>query len=619
MKYDAVNMDAELQAAKSQTKRKLGAYDGLIRRLKGPSAEKDGAESDYDPENHGYQWDCNTQAQKVFDNPKWKIKSRRGLAKYAAHAAGLEAAMNRWNEDYDLQGFLTDGPAKDMDYAIGVAIVKPEPYEGQLQYKPEEGEPAMTQPVMPMCDRISPRDLVWDPMASDRGRHGRKPAYIGHRVVWDSDELLEHAEENPDEGWNLDVLRDAVTSLGQSREGQVEKQRAADGLQRNEIVLWELWCPKLKTKDDDGDKPEHLYSGSILTLLDTGYHEVSKGALQFPRKQRRFYGPSRGPYAFFCGKKVPEEFFPLAHLVAIDGQSKELNAISRAVTTAIEAYKRILVTESEELATAIRDQKSFHVHHLKSGVDRNKFLDAQVGGVDAALLAAFQWKQERFQENSGLTEAGQGNSNTGATATADVIANTGAMTRMEAYKRAVYRGATEIGYLLLWYLFHENQIAVFLGSDEQGTEVWVRGGPEDGEDVFDAYDLTIELYSMERTSEATAQRQMLFLTQVLPALAPVMPMSPFIKWTEVFSRVGDVLNMPDLASLIDPKALAAMTGLAIQQQQAGTEGVQAGRESPTLTAKPTGTVSEAPKSPPTPTPGAGGAKPAKPKPMGAAA
>lgn len=537
MKYDVDTMVREVESAKLQTKRALSHYRSMVEGFTGPWYGHD-VVSEYEPENHAYQWVTTTMPQKVFDNPGWMVSTRK--AKYQAHARMIEEFLNRWNVANDFQQFLSDGPARDMDFAMGIALVKFKDWKSG--FKAEDGEEPFVRDLMPTVERVSPEAFIWDPGADCQ----EKAMYMGHRTVWDRDELMRVAGE--EEGWDKAAIEDACKYTG---EEDIERARKMLGLDRDEVVTWEIWCR----------------GHGIVTLFDPACQRKTG---KFPREKRDFYGPECGPYALFRGEKVPEKFFPLPPLVAVQGQSKDFNAVSNAVTREIEAFKEFIVTNDQKLANKIATDDTLHVYHSATAKAENLWA-GKVGGLSNEMMAAFEFKRQRLDSNSGMTEAQRGQTQTGATATADTIANTAAQLRMSGVKRSVEIGVERIGYLVSWYAFHEAQVAMYMGEGPDGEAVWFRGGPMDEDDSFDNYDLSIKAYSMERPSEAQRATKVQFYTQVLPNLAMVMPQTPHVDWGFVLDQIGDSMGIPDLRLVVRGEALAAETKLSFESRKRDAE------------------------------------------------
>lgn len=618
MKYTAENMDRELQAAKKVTKDRLCAWKDLVDGYAGPF-HSDGVRQ-YNPENHAYEWVVNTLMQVVQDNPRCSLKSKRG-GMYQLYAEGMRAAVDQWCVNYELDNFLRTGPGLNLNFARGIAYVDLEDHQSKFAYQPGPKEDPYDQPVMPICRDVDPNDFVCDPTRDNPGDW----MYSGHRTIWDKDELLEKAKADNEKdpgSWDLKVLEAAVSAIGS---GDSDEARKRDGIDRNEIVLWELWCPRLEV---DGDYDPDLYHGAIVTLIDYAYQD-SGGTYQYPRKPRAYYGPKEGPYALFDALKKPGDGWPVAPLVASKGQADELNAESRAITRGMDSWKRILITTDKELTKKLKAAPTDTVHTLSAGALKDSIVSMEVGGLSAEQLTAFQFRRERVDRVSGLTEAARGQASTGNTATADVIANAGAQIRMALLKAAVERGTRQLLYRVLWYIFHENQIAIFLGMqqvpqvdpetgepmlDEQGqpvmaeAELWHRGGPADARDAFDSYEFELEPYSMERTSEGLMARQAAFLVQDFPQVAALMPQTPHVPWEDWASAMADLLNMPSIKKLVNGQVLQQLQALMLQMQMQPQTTTGPTSKPQTARAVPT----ESPKAPPTPTPGGGGRPTARP-------
>jgi hypothetical protein len=81
-------------------------------------------------------------------------------------------------------------------------------------------------------------------------------------------------------------------------------------------------------------------------------------------------------------------------------------------------------------------------------------------------------------------------------------------------------------------------------------------------------EVAADAYSMERVSEALVQKRAMELLQITTSVAQGMMAMPFIKWNEILSVVGDALNMPNLADMIDQNAMAQQAQQAQQPPSA---------------------------------------------------
>jgi hypothetical protein len=101
---------------------------------------------------------------------------------------------------------------------------------------------------------------------------------------------------------------------------------------------------------------------------------------------------------------------------------------------------------------------------------------------------------------------------------------------------------------------------------------------------FSELALEIEPMSMERTTEALHQRRMLEVFGVVLQAAQAMPMMPYVRWDDLLDKLGNAMNVPDLANLIDMEALAKAVPMAGQQSPQGPAGGKApgGKQPPQL-------------------------------------
>ena len=83
---------------------------------------------------------------------------------------------------------------------------------------------------------------------------------------------------------------------------------------------------------------------------------------------------------------------------------------------------------------------------------------------------------------------------------------------------------------------------------------------------------------MERTNEAMQQRRAMETLQIVSNVAAAMPQAPYVDWERLLKQVGDSLNMPDMANLIDRQALNQMQQQAAMAEQMAMMSDQAAAE-----------------------------------------
>lgn len=638
MDYGPKNMANEVKIAKTNNKAHHRTYRPQLEKMAGPYFD-DKKVAHVDIENHYYQWVTNTLANSVAANPHNKVESPRGGV-YTMRAEILQEAGDRWCETVRLDHFLRTGPALDMNFGRGIAFVSLENNYGYVPKIEAGEETAFEQPVLPCAKRIGQEDFIFDPAHDDP----RDWLFSGHRKIWDKEELLEIAAK-PGSGWDLAAVQ-AANAATKSRESDASRKR--DGLFRDEIVVWEIWCPKLKTKAAAGDDPtpdkgperRGKYNGSVITMFDPEYH-AAPDALPYPKVVRRYYGCERGPYALFDALKVPESGYPLSPLVATEGVNRAVNAVWDAMLAAIKAYKRGVTSKDKKLVAAIKSGPTDYVFHAgdsdptASGSLVEQF---EVGGPPEALAVSLELLKQALERNGGLTATRTGQTNTSSTATAEVLANAGAEARAALHNLAVEVGTAELMYRVLWYFWYESEVAQLVGQvtkaqlaeiDPQlvegdpnitfeaidGTDqfnVWWRGGENDL-DSFDALRLSIEQYSMRRRGVAADEAQAEFLTVALPPLLQLYGAMPYVKASEHLDMIGERVGIANLSAIIDPQVLAQAQGLevALKTEGAAADSAPDAPKAPNVKLAPRGAAPTEPNSPPKPTPGNG-----KPAPVG---
>ena len=132
-----------------------------------------------------------------------------------------------------------------------------------------------------------------------------------------------------------------------------------------------------------------------------------------------------------------------------------------------------------------------------------------------------------------------------------------------------------------WYLWNDDRVFFPLGAEsaeELGMgEPFFQGGGQPPES-FDDIELEVDSYSMERTNEAMQQRRAMETLQIVSNVATAMPQAPYVDWERLLKQVGDSLNMPDMANLIDRQALNQMQQQAAMAEQMAMMSDQAAAE-----------------------------------------
>lgn len=573
------NLCREIRSACRERDARLSAHKTMVKRYAGPFFQNDADR--YDPENHAYEWVNSVMAAIAFDNPRWKVTSKRGKR---LQAGVLQRAMNRWTRDHDLHGTLAWGPVLDMQFSWGVLMCVCEPHVDYPQEVDGVGGPGRRGfPWSPHAYKVDVEDFVWDPTAKSREAW----EWAAHKVVVDKRDLLARAKEGKDYGWNADAIEAIGENQGLSKE-ELDKRK---DIERHEVVYWEMWVPGAKPEDLPEEAWEEweemdraLFNGVIYTVCETGDPQKGESESVFIRAPRPFFGPRWGPYTIFGAMSVPGQSAPLSPLLPIEGQVRDLNSEASAMNISSEAYKRLVFVDStdKKLPGIVKNGKHDHVFTV-TGMTRDSIVPAEIGGVTNQQVMSYQIKRERLDRNSGMSDAARGNVTGAATATENAIASEFTSRRIAVLKQAVVKATVMFGRTVMWYLHHDNRIAFPLGPDADAEELggeaahqldeWFGGGAEEGDD-FDSYEFDIEPYSMERVSDAQLQRQAQFMLTFATNIAPIMPQAPHIKWPKLIAKIGDALNLPDFDEIVDIGALAQMTQMFAMTQIASLQETQ---------------------------------------------
>lgn len=513
-------------------------------------AESMGDSHNYSPENTYYEYISLMIPRLIFDNPRVHVNSRRpGPSKDVALA--LKYGLDRWVRDVVLRKKLVE-LATDMLFGYGVALVKESLREGlDLSTMLPESEPqAPSKPMWPVIERISQYRFFFDP-ACERLSDAR---FMGHEVRRDREDLLKRAKDNPDEGWDVEALREAAES-GHKKD---KKTSGNTPPSRDELVLFEVWVPEVELKGSPG--ADNGFHGTIYTLLSASAPEGHAPTGRFARKPRAYYGPRTGPYSMFGIYKVPDSPIPLSPLTAVEAQVSDLNIHVRAATRSMLNHKRIAGVNDPRTAQLVKDVGHDNVAVIPFEDGRALVQEFEVGGQTEQQVNWIASARERADRALGMDEALRGNVSGVGTATEHTIASEASNTRMAFIKQAFTDAVTALLEKVAFYLYHDDRI-VFpldeevvrdLGIPPEDQPMFAGGGHSatDGY-TFEDMELEIEPYSMERANEGLAQKRAMEMHSMLLNTLPAMQQYPDYPWVDHFQKIGNAMNAPDLAELVN--------------------------------------------------------------------
>lgn len=539
---DPKDLYAEIAAAEELREKHLVSQKDQIEKYHGPHY-KDGYNANYAAENHYYEYVSLIVPRLVFDNPRVRVGTRRpGTQDMVAKAIRL--GLNRWIRDVNFRTALTE-IATDMVFNYGVLLVTE---EENKSLRPKDGVQTPSEIMRPSVSRIPQDRFIIDPVATNVS----DARFMGHRWVRDKEDLEEMASKNPDDGWDLDAIK-TLSETTDSKELGRANDRTPD---RKEVVCYEIWIPEVQIDDERSSKEG--FHGTIYTLgVSTAKDDDERVA--FVREPRPYYGPRWGPYTMFGLYNVPNSVYPLGSLTAIEGQIEELNRHAESASRSADQYKKLILVDNTDpkFVQRVKDAKDNYVLPV-SGLEKAGVVQAEVGGMTSQQLSYLQLSRDRLDRNSGLSDAQRGNVEGRGTATEVTVAAEAGTARMSFMKRQFADAVQKVLCTVAWYLYYDDRVVMPLGVEAERefgeSDPWLVGGEHDPESgaSFDDLELEIEPYSMERTTEGTHQRRTMEMFNMITSTASLIPQLPFVNWKELYHRMGDAFNIPDIGSLVDP-------------------------------------------------------------------
>ena len=555
---EAKDLYSEIESAERLRDAHIASMGDQVGKYHGPYYQERNLQEHYAAENHYYEYISLVVPRLVFDNPRVRVTTRRpGTQDVVAKA--IRHGLNRWIRDTKFRKILTE-LATDMLFSYGVGLITEEENKG---LRPKKDVIDEATPMWPTCTRIPQERFIIDPVATS----WEDARFMGHKWIRDKEDLIQQAKDNPDEGWDLEAVKGLSTTTDA---GHLGRKKNDDTPDREEVVCYEIWIPEIDTKDSLGGSAG--FHGSIYTLavISEGSNDEKKAA--FIREPRPYYGPRWGPYVMFGVYGVPSSIYPLSPLIAIEGQIEELNRHAESASRSAEQYKRLIFVDDTDPKFVQRVKDGTHHFVIPvNGLEKQRVVQAEIGGMTPAQLQYLQVARDRLDRNSGISDAQRGNIEGRGTATEVTVAAEASTIRLAFMKQQFSDAVEKVLQTVAWFFYHDDRVVLPLGPEAERDlgvpEPWLVGGEHDPESgaTFDDLELEIEPYSMERSTEGTQQQKMMQLVNVILETAPLVPQLPYVNWDELYHRLGDTFNQDDLGSLID-------VNIAMQMAQA--EGVE---------------------------------------------
>jgi len=562
LSFDKIRL--EIESAEKFRDNHLSELRNMVERYHGPSFRTDRSDPyTDDPENFGHEFISLVLPRIIHDTPKFRVKLGDPMIELMV-GKRLQIAINRWARITKLRRTL-ERIATDMLFSYGVGLTVSEP-------RPEVRRTDGKEPYLPRFYRISPERFFIDPAATNL----EDARFMGHCYAVDKNDLVSRARE--DRTWDLDAILDIPPNTDMNEVRDDEGRHVED---RQEMAVYEVWVPEADQEAaemvDEAFGPG-MVNGTIYTFVK-GRTKSSKYD-GYIRKPIPYFGPRQGPYTVFGVYTVPDDPYPLSPLMAIQSQVNDLNAHLVSVRSSAASYKRLIMVDSRnhKLAQDIKDRPHDYIV-LSESLDKDKVVNLEIGGITQQQVQYSQIAQDRLDRVSGIHDAMRGNIQGAATATEVAVAESSATMRMAHLKRQFQEAVDDMARSVLWFMWHDDRINLPLGRE--GAEALFEAEPVFTGGVrmpgWEDLEVSVDAYSMERVSEALVQKRAMELLQITTTVAQGMAAMPFVKWREILSVVGDSLNVPHLADMIDQRAMQqAMQQSAQAAQGMGTPSAQSG-------------------------------------------
>ncbi len=561
-----VNLQREWNAGQKMIQAHSGRSAERVERYHGPYFSGDYADKELEPENHAGEYIALMLPQCAFNNPRFRVSSRRGTFEEQANA--MRHALNRWAKDSQLRQKIAPWVV-DVFFGWGVFLTTLEDQEGLHHTDTQVLDESI--PQWPTVTRVPPHRAAWDPLADDID----EARWIGHEFIRDVDDIEEEAKEQEEVRfgrWNLKAIQGLRTDYEglEDREGRGRYKQVPP---RHQVTLMEVFVPEYT--EDGWPGEDEGYHGAIFTLSK---EQAGRGAQQdesWIREARPFFGPRTGPYVVTGIYPVPDTSMRLSPLTAVEGQNRDLNNMARAITRSMDAYKRFILVDGadQDLLTKVKSSRhDFVVMHAGLTKARDQIIPVEIGGATDQMLVAKTMRRETLDRTSGLLDVQRGAVTGEGTATEVAIANQASSARIDYVKQQIRDGVRKVAEIAGYYMHWSEEIEFALGPEATqemqlppgANAIFVGGDGAEGV-PWEDLELEIEPYSMDRQDDTVVQARAMQAYQLKVQAGQLMISMPWMPWEKMLRDVGNAMNMPDFEADIPYKDVEELGWLMISQ------------------------------------------------------
>lgn len=499
----------EIQEALKETAEYTGTRQDLLRRYTGPWYRKDQEGDEIDPENFAYGFVSNVLPQLGVNEPKCKVVADRVIG-HKVISQAMEDGLDAWSRDTRYLA-ITEPCRLDFLFTRGVLL---------HTLAPEKRFNRGT--VTPKVERLNPDRHFIDALADS----AETAEFMGHWFWMDIDDILNDENANPEVVEHLSPdgggALDSDSSYGRSAESGSE-------LGRRRVRCYSVWIRE---------------SNTIRVLVESS-------RVQELYEPTAYFGPKEGPYVLADAYEVPGHPHPLSPIIAVFGQSMDLNVHARAIGRAADRRKSIGLVEAAagDLGARINDSQDGDVIPVKGLT--GQYIQVELGGVTDMQYRHHEFARNRLDRVSGLTATVQGNVGGADTATEAAIAQDALTSRLGYLKKKIQEFHEESLRRIGWYLFHTEGIVIPVNRRDFYTGEQIEGlffggpMPTDMGATWDDFNLKIKMNTLQRS--ANSRENLLGFYGVFLQICQASLTFPQVRWMNVIRDLADAYEVPDKA------------------------------------------------------------------------
>lgn len=589
IKLDATNLWAEWTAADQWHRENLAGLDEQLDRYRGLQR---GRLSSLKVQNaiepHEFEWVSRMLPEMAFDNPYCRVGSETEMGDLIAPALG--DALNQISRDtyFRAEAILA---CLDFQFLPAVLRVEMEPNQAQGQVKGAgPGGTGYGVPMRPRSYRVSPMYARLDPCALNT----EAAAWTGWQTIHDRQRLIEHAQANPEQGWDIEALK--ICGKDNGIDAVRGNNFATTVPTRDEIALVHMWVR-------DADMAEPLkgvprkdwfkFHGALCTSAVGGSSDAKKnGDGRQVRKPRPFFGPECGPLYFGYAYPLFDKPGGQGPLRPIKGRVDAINRLVALENQRIEKHRRMTIIGrgSERQIALIKNGEEDGVYSLP-GAESASIINAEFGGPTEAGQAMIAMHRAALAQTSSMSPASRGTVTGAGTASENILADRAQQQQSAFLKMQFNDLIRRVKAGEAWYLYHSNRVVQPLSKEfveEMGIPPGVKmtpagpvleypkfyGGERGGQtiepDEFKLMQITVDISSTAWRSDEEQMRLVQLVNEDVLTTGPMVsdPRMQHVNWATVQKMKAKALNNPLFTKLYNLEAAAEIAQSQALMEQA---------------------------------------------------